>query len=108
PFLEWMPVREVELQPLVQGAELLCVALGILVPTLLGYTVLRTLGRRAVFALVIVAVGVGATALSAALSWGPEHAWAWLSLPVQFGRVAGLLICLALSASPCLGCAAYE
>ena len=28
PFLEWLPVREVELQPLVPMAELLCVALG--------------------------------------------------------------------------------
>ncbi|MBC7603234.1 MAG: VanZ family protein, partial [Ramlibacter sp.] len=27
PFLEWLPVRDVELQPLVPGAELLCVAL---------------------------------------------------------------------------------
>jgi hypothetical protein len=32
--------------------------------------------------------GVAASALSAALSYGPEHAWAWLSLPVQVGIAA--------------------
>jgi len=37
PFLEWLPVRDVELQPLVPGTELLCVALGALIPCLLGY-----------------------------------------------------------------------
>ena len=44
PFLEWLPVRDVELQPLVPGAELLCVALGALVPCLLGYSVIRSIG----------------------------------------------------------------
>ena len=47
PFLEWLPVRDVELQPLVPGAELLCVALGALIPCLLGYSVMRSVGRRA-------------------------------------------------------------
>ena len=89
PFLEWLPVRDIELQPLVPGAELVCVALGALVPCLLAYSVIRSPGRRAVFAVATVAVGVAATALSAALSWGPSHAWAWLSLPVRLG-LAGL------------------
>ena len=47
------------------------------------------MARRALFALAAIAVGVAATALSAALSWGPAHAWAWLSLPVQLGLLAG-------------------
>ncbi|WP_048438443.1 VanZ family protein [Caenimonas sp. SL110] len=106
PFLEWLPLREVELQPLVPAAELLCVALGTLVPVLLGYSVLRSLGRRAVFAVVVLAVGVCATALSAALSWGPTHAWAWLSLPVQVGLGFGALLAAVLIALPRRGCAA--
>ena len=107
PFLEWLPVREIELQPLVPAAELLCVALGALMPCLLGYTVMRSVGRRAVFAR-----GRGrawasaATALSAALSWGPTHAWAWLSLPVQLGLVAALVLALLLLPVPRRGCAA--
>lgn len=106
PFLEWLPVREVELQPLVPAAELLCVALGAFVPVLLGYTVLRSPGRRAIFAVVAVALGAGVTALSAALSWGPTHAWAWLSLPVRLGLVFGLVLALLMLAVPRRGCAA--
>lgn len=106
PFLEWLPVRDVELQPLVPGAELVSVALGALVPCLLAYSVIRSPGRRAVFAVATVAVGVAATALSAALSWGPSHAWAWLSLPVRLGLALGLLAALVLLAMPRRGCAA--
>jgi len=106
PFLEWLPVREIELQPLVPAAELLCVALGVFIPGLLGYTILRSLGRRAVFAVVVVALGTAVTALSAALSWGPSHAWAWLSLPVRLGLVFGLVLALLMLAVPRRGCAA--
>jgi VanZ family protein len=106
PFLEWMPLREVEMQPLVPAAELLCVGLGALIPCLLGYSVLQTVGRRAVFALAILAAGIGATALSAALSWGPDHAWAWLSLPVRVGLALGLALALAVTGLPRRGCAA--
>src|SRR6185369_6180212 len=106
PFLEWLPVRDIELQPLVPGAELLCVALGAIIPCLLGYSVIGSAGRRAVFAIAAIAVGVGTTALSAALSWGPSHAWAWLSLPVQFGLALGALLALVLLPIPRRGCAA--
>ncbi|MBA3773920.1 MAG: VanZ family protein [Ramlibacter sp.] len=106
PFLEWMPVRDVELQPMVPGAELICVALGALIPCLLGYSVIASAARRAVFAGGAVVVGVGATALSAALSWGPAHAWAWLSLPVQLGLLAATLLGAALLPVPRRGCAA--
>jgi len=106
PFLEWLPVREVELQPLVPAAELLCVALGAFIPCLLGYTILRTVGKRAVFAGSVVALGAAVTALSAALSWGPSHAWAWLSLPVRLGLVFGLLLAMLMLAVPRRGCAA--
>ena len=106
PFLEWLPIRDVELQPLVPAAELLCVALGAFIPCLLGYTILRSLGRRAVFAVAVVALGTLVTALSAALSWGPSHAWAWVSLPVRLGLIFGLLLALLMLAVPRRGCAA--
>jgi VanZ family protein len=106
PFLEWLPVRDIELQPLVPGAELVCVALGALIPCLLGYSVIQSMARRAVFAAAAVTVGIGATALSAALSWGPAHAWAWLSLPVQLGLVVALVLAMVLLAVPRRGCAA--
>ncbi len=93
PFLAWMPVRSVELQALVPGAEMLCVALGVLIPCLLGFCVIRVPWRRTVMAATALAVGVATTALSAALSWGPTHAWAWLDLPAQ----AGMLVAIGLA-----------
>lgn len=92
PFLDWLPVRDVELQPMVPAAELLCVALGLAVPCLVAGSVLRGRPERLFFAFATVGLGVVVTALSAALSWGPTHAWAWLSLPVQLGLVLGLLL----------------
>jgi VanZ family protein len=93
PFLVWLPVRDIELQPLVPLAELVCVALGALIPLLLGYGVVRTLWRRAVFAVLMLTAGIAVSALSAALSYGPEHAWAWLDMPVR----AGLLLAAAMA-----------
>jgi VanZ family protein len=96
PFLKWMPVRDIELQPLVPGAELICVALGGLIPCLLGYGVIRGAGKRAVFALAALSAGLLFTSLSAALSYGPQHAWAWLDAPVQAG-VAGAFVLAVLT-----------
>lgn len=94
PFLDWLPVRDIELQPLVPGAELICVALGALIPCLLGYCVIRTAWQRATFSLVMLSTGIAVSALSAALSYGPSHAWAWLDLPVRSGLAlaAGLAL----------------
>lgn len=98
PFLQWMPMRDMELQPLVPLAELICVALGALIPCLLGYCVIRTLWQRTAFSAAVVVTGIGASALSAALSYGPDHAWAWLDIPVQAG--IGLAVFLALLLLP--------
>lgn len=106
PFLEWLPVREIELQPLMPGIELLCVMLGAVIPCLLGYSIISSMARRAAFALAVLSAGILATALSAALSWGPVHAWAWLSEPVRLGLAVGLVLSLALLPLPRRGCAA--
>jgi VanZ family protein len=106
PFLQWLPVRDVELQPLVPGVELICVALGVVIPCLLAYSVVRSPGRRIACAGGLIALGIGVTALSAALSWGPAHAWAWLSVPVQWGLVAALVLAVPLAALRPRGCAA--
>lgn len=106
PFLDWLPVRDVELQPLVPAAELMCVTLGALIPCLIGYTVMRSLGPRALFAAAVIVVGLATTALSAALSWGPAHAWSWLSVPVQVGVALAFLLALAFLPVPRRACAA--
>lgn len=100
PFLDWLPVRDMPLESLSPGGEVLCVMLGLLIPCLLGYCVIRPVGRRMVFAVLTLAVGVGLTALSAALSWGPTHAWEWLGLPVQVGIATAAVMALPLLALP--------
>jgi len=106
PFLDWMPVRDVELQPLLPSAELLCVLLGLLIPCLLGFCVIRPGVRRLLFAPLCIGTGVAAAGLSAMLSWGPEHAWAWLDLPTQVALVAALVLAPLLSLVPPRACPA--
>ena len=40
------------------------------------------------------------TSLSAALTFGPQHAWEWVHLPVLVGLLAGLLLALLLVRVP--------
>lgn len=96
PLLEWLPVRDVELQPLVPLAEMSCVMFGALIPCLLGYNVIPSAARRIVFVVTVFAAGLGATLLSSALSYGPMHAWAWVSLPVEAGLVLAVAMALLL------------
>lgn len=100
PFLDWLPVRQFELQPLVPAVEMLCVMLGALVPCLLAFGVARAWPRRVMLAALMLGLGLAASALSAALSYGPEHAWNWLGPPVQVGIVAAAVLALLLSPLP--------
>jgi hypothetical protein len=83
PWLDWLPVREVELQPLLPAYEILCVSLGQLLPCLLAFSLIRHLHQKAVAWLILTVCGLLFTALSAALTYGPAHAWGWLNEPVQ-------------------------
>jgi VanZ family protein len=94
PFLEWLPMRDVELQPLLPGAQLLCVALGALAPILLGFCVIRGGRRRLMYLAGVMAIALAVTALSSALSFGPANAWDWLNWPTRLGL--GLACVLAL------------
>jgi len=96
PFLEWLPVYDIELQPLVSGVELICVTLGLLIPCLLGFCIILPIARRIVFLIVVFAIGIGVTALSSALSYGPEHAWAWFNSPVKAALVTALGLAISL------------
>lgn len=101
PFLSWLPVRDVQLAPVVPGLEWISVTLGLLIPCLLGFCIVRAFSRRLLFMAVTLAVGIGATALSAALSYGPEHAWQWFGLPAKAGLMTALVVgLLALPAPP--------
>lgn len=100
PFLHWLPVRAVELQAMLPGAQMVCVLLGLLIPCLLGFCVVRMPWRRGVLVWMTLAVGVAVTALSASLSWGPAHAWAWLDLPTQVGMGVALALALGMAWVP--------
>ena len=58
PLLDLLPLREVELQPLLPINEVLCVAIGVLLPCLLAYSVLRQTRQRLVMAAVLLALGL--------------------------------------------------
>ena len=107
PFIDWLPLREIELQPLVPGIELLCVALGALIPCLLGYCVMRTTRARAMLLVIMLGAGVAMSALSAALSYGPQHAWAWLDAPVRAGMALAAVLALVALPLPRRGAAAF-
>jgi VanZ family protein len=106
PFLDWLPVRDTELQPLLPSTELVCVLLGLLIPCLLGFCVMRPGVRRLFFVPVIIGLGTMVTALSAILSWGPAHAWSWLDLPSQVALVAALVLAWLLALVPRRACPA--
>ena len=106
PFLDWLPVRDGPMELLSPSGELLCVTLGLLIPCLLGYCVIRQVTRRAVFAVGVVCVGVAVTALSAALGWGPAHAWEWLGLPARVGVLGAVVLALPALVLPRRTCAA--
>lgn len=105
PFMAWLPLRESPLVPLSPSAEALCVLLGLLVPCLLGYSLIAQRWRRAVYAALAVAAGLAVTGLSWGLSYGPEHAWAWLSLPARVGVYGAMAMALFLLAVPRRICA---
>jgi VanZ family protein len=100
PWLEWLPLREVELQPLLPLSEVLCVAIGLLLPCLLAFGVVRHWRQRLLAAGFLLALGAGASGLSAALTYGPVHAWDWLSVEVLSGGcVAAVFSALLLTRS---------
>ena len=100
PFEDWLPLGDFAMTPLSMVTEMFCVTLGLWVPCLLAYCAVRHMGRRVLAALLLLGAGVSVTALSAALSWGPAHAWEWVDLPVRLGIWGGLgLAVIALPAS---------
>ncbi len=105
PFLQWLPVRSLELQPMAPVSEVVCVALGLLAPCLLGYAIIEDWAKRLRFFIVLCAFAMLASGLSATLSYGPESAWAWANLPVWIGLACGVaiaILCMGLAQRACL------
>jgi hypothetical protein len=100
PLGAWVPNHLPPLEPLMPISEMLCVALGLLIPCLVGFCVVRTAGRRLVLVFLVLLMGTAATSLSAALTWGPLHAWAWLDAPAQAGMAVAFFLALCMALLP--------
>ncbi|MDT8990603.1 VanZ family protein [Curvibacter sp. APW13] len=97
---DWWEIYEPVSDPLGAGAQAVCVFLGLLIVFLLAFTVLRELRHRLLGIVGLGLAGALATALSAAMSWGPQHAWSWLDLPSQVGMGAAVAVALPLAFAP--------
>ena len=95
PWIDWLPMRELELQPLLPISEVLCIGMGLVLPGLLAFSVLRGLSQRLWMSALGLLLGVAASSLSAALTYGPTHAWDWIGHEVLLGWVLAAL-CLGL------------
>ncbi|MBP6138873.1 MAG: VanZ family protein [Brachymonas sp.] len=95
PFANWLPLRDIEFQPLLPWQITLAAALGLCLPCLLAYSIIPAKRKRALAAAALLAQGVAITAFSNALRSGVLLSWQWLWQPVQLGL---LIACVALAA----------
>ncbi len=105
PFVQWLPLRATDLQPMAPLSEMVCVALGLLIPCLLGYAIIKGWERRVAFFIATCVVAVCASGLSAALSYGPLYAWEWITTPVTLGlglAMVGAVLMVVLGQRACL------
>lgn len=97
---DWWDLTEPASDPLSPGSQAVCVFLGLLIVFLLAFTVLRERRHRYLGLVFLCVAGASATALSSALSWGPQHAWSWLDLPSQVGMASALIVAAGLALAP--------
>ena len=103
-LLEWLPAYEARFssnlewwsQPMTPALEMVCVALGLLVPGLLAMALCRRLVQRSAAVGAVTVLAVLGNALSATLTYGPEHAWHWLTPQSGSGLALGLCVMVLL------------
>jgi hypothetical protein len=100
PFLDWVPFRIENPLPLSPLAEAFCVALGLLAPLLMGYGDMRSLSRRMAFLVAFFVCALAVGWLSSALTYGPDHGWAWITSHALLGLALAFVVGLALLALP--------
>lgn len=76
------------------GLEALAIALGVLAPSVVALTVAKPGWRKLALVLGASALGVAVTTLSTAMSFGPEHALAWMTNPATVGLGLGMLLAI--------------
>ena len=100
PLSAWMAIQHPPTAALSDDMAFFLVLLGLVLPCLTGFAVIRGLGQRVLFATVALLVGVGVSALSAVLTYGPGHAWVWLDAAQAWALLAGLLVAVLLTPLP--------
>ena len=78
--------------PLAPSAEAATIALGLLAPSLVAFTITRPGWRRLAMLGLVGATGFATTTLSTAMNFGPQHALAWGTDLAWLGLGAGLLL----------------
>ncbi|HQC98109.1 MAG TPA: VanZ family protein [Aquabacterium sp.] len=95
PLADWLVPPTDPVAPLSPQAEALAVMLGLLSPCLLAFSAARPGWRRLGLALGAAALAIGATTLSTALNFGPDHALAWRTPGTLAALGVALLLALA-------------
>jgi VanZ family protein len=83
--------------PLSALAEVSTVALGLLAPCLLAFTITHAGWRRLMMVPLLASLGAATTTLSTALNFGPQHAFAWFTDLFWVGLVGGAVLAVLAS-----------
>lgn len=105
PLAGWLTAPAAVAAPMAPLTEAVAVATGLIAPCLLAYALLGLGPRRLLAWALWLALALAAAALSAALTYGPEHAWAWLAPPVWLGMGLAALLALPLALAGPRSCA---
>jgi VanZ family protein len=84
-------------RPLSRSKEVLIAALGLLAPCLVAYATTRAGWHRLVLVAGAALIGVGMMAMSTALNFGVEHAWAWWAPHTGTALLAAVVAAAALA-----------
>jgi VanZ family protein len=82
------------------GSEFMAIALGLLAPCLVAFTISRPGWRRIVLAVGAALTGLLSVTLSTALNFGPQHSLAWRTPPAEAALAAGLVVAAVLAWLP--------
>lgn len=100
PWLEGWADADLRSGSLSPAGEFALVALGLLAPSMIAFSVARPGWHRLVMVLGALALGIATTTLSTALNFNPEHLLAWSTPRALAALAVGALIAAALSRVP--------
>jgi VanZ family protein len=97
---DWLDAPAPPGQPLRPLGEALLIALGLLAPSLVAFSVVAPGWRRVVLSLGATVLAAATVTLSTALNFGPQHALAWLGPAVVPGLAVGTGLAVLAAALP--------